>query len=336
VAVTATATVLQLRIRESSEAGEARRGAAARAASLGFAEERAGRVALVVSELATNLVKHAQGGGELFVSPVERGSWSGLEIVAMDRGPGVADVSAALRDGYSTAGSAGTGLGAVSRVSDEFDFYSTRGTGTIVVARIWSDAPAQRSSAAVAGICSSKEGEQIAGDAFAVAEVDGRTRIIVADGLGHGPDANRAASEAVRVFRKARGSLTETLETIHQALRPTRGAAVSLVEIDPGPRTVAYAGVGNIGAAIVASGQTRSLVSHNGTLGHAIRRIQEFGYELPEGAFLVLHSDGLKSRWSLDGYAGIGRRDPLVVAAALYRDFARGRDDATAVVARLQ
>jgi anti-sigma regulatory factor (Ser/Thr protein kinase) len=327
---------VHVRIRESSEAGEARRAAVAKAESLGFPEERTGRVALVVSELGTNLVKHTDAGGELFVTRIDRAGCTGLEVVAVDRGPGLVDVASALRDGYSTAGSAGTGLGAVSRLADEFDLYSTPGTGTIVVARVWSNGRPAEGAAVVAGICSSMEGEPVAGDAFAVAEVEGRTRIILADGLGHGPDAHDAAAEAVRVFTRERGSLTQALEAIHQALRATRGAAVSLVEIDPARRRVAYAGVGNVAGAIVGRERTRNLVSHNGTVGHAIRRIQEFVYELPEGANLVLHSDGLRSRWSLDGYAGIRQRDPLVVAAALYRDFARGRDDATAVVARLQ
>src|SRR4051812_4375342 len=328
--------VVHSRVRESSEVGEARREAVARAAALGFGEERAGRVALVVSELASNLVKHTTTGGELFVTATRRAGCTGLEVVAVDRGPGLTDVGTALRDGYSTAGSNGTGLGAVSRLSHEFDVYSTAGVGTIVLARIWCDRPPPRASAAVAGICSSMEGEPVAGDAFAVAEVGGRTRIIVADGLGHGPAAHDAAAAALATFAQERGSLTEALEAIHRALRPTRGAAVSLAEIEPSKRTVSYAGIGNISGAIVGGDRMRSLVSHNGTVGHAIRRIQEFDYELPVGGSLVLHSDGVRSRWSLDGYAGIGKRDPLMLAAALYRDFARGRDDATAVVARLQ
>jgi len=329
-------SAVHARIRESSEVGGARRGAVAQAEALGFGEERTGRIAVVVSELASNLVKHATTGAELFVTETRRAGSAGLEILAVDRGPGLADVGAALRDGYSTAGSHGTGLGAVSRLSDEFDLYSTPGAGTIVVSRVWSDGPPARGSPAVAGICSIMEGEPVAGDAFAVAEVGGRTRIIVADGLGHGPAAHEAAAGAVDTFSHESGSLTETLEAIHDALRPTRGAAVSLVDIEPTQRSVSYAGIGNISGAIVGRGRTRSLVSHNGTVGHAMRRIQEFSYDLPEGASLVLHSDGVRSRWSLDAYAGIGQRDPLVLAAALYRDFARGRDDATAVVARLQ
>src|SRR3954451_1399962 len=232
--------VVHSRVRESSEVGEARREAVARAAALGFGEERAGRVALVVSELASNLVKHTTTGGELFVTATCRAGCTGVEVVAVDRGPGLTDVGTALRDGYSTAGSNGTGLGAVSRLSHEFDVCSRAGVGTIVLARIWCDSPPPRASAAVAGICSSMEGEPVAGDAFAVAEIGGGgggigargpgprpARPRVADALGHGPAAHDAAAAALATFAQERGSLTEALEAIHRALRPTRGAAVS-------------------------------------------------------------------------------------------------------------
>ncbi len=326
---------MQMRIRESSQAGEARREAVVQAASIGFGEERAGRVALVVSELTSNLLKHAGRGGELFISPLEQDGGSAVEILALDRGPGLADTTAALRDGYSTAGSSGTGLGAVSRLSDEFELYSKPGVGTIVLSRIWASRAPARGQTNVGGVCAAKEGERVSGDAFAVSEGGGQTRIILADGLGHGPEAHKAAATAVRVFRAEPGALTSVLEAIHRALRPTRGAAVAMAEIDGERRIVGYAGIGNISGAIVTREAMRSLVSHSGTAGHAMRRIQEFSYEIPPDALLVLHSDGLKSRWSIDPYPGLAQKDPAIVAATLYRDFQRGRDDATAVVAKL-
>jgi hypothetical protein len=118
-------------------------------------------------------------------------------------------------------------------------------------------------------------------------------------------------------------------------MRSTRGAAVAIAEIDPQRRLLTFAGLGNIAGVLVSSGAVRNLVSHNGTVGHAMRRIQEFTYELPADAAVVLHSDGITSRWSFDAYAGITRRHPAVIASVLYRDFERGRDDATAVVARV-
>jgi len=325
-----------IRVDESSRRGEARRTASTYADQLGFETERAGRVALVATELASNLLKHAPRGGSLFIAQVERHGSTALDVISVDAGPGIADSEQALRDGYSTAGSAGIGLGAVARLSDSFDLYSAPGQGTVVASRISSDGRRASSTVSAAGVCAMREGESVSGDDFAIRDVDGRTRIVVADGLGHGPGAQEASAEAVRVFEARDGDpVGDVLDAMHSCLRPTRGAAVAIAEIQPDGRVLTFAGLGNIGGVLVGGGDSRSLVSHNGTVGHAMRRIQEFTYELPPDATLVLHSDGITSRWSLDAYAGLSRRHPAITASVLYRDFQRGRDDATAVVARL-
>lgn len=325
-----------IRVADSSHRGEARRTATACAQRLSFDEERTGRVALVATELASNLVKHVPGGGCLFVASVERRGALGVEIVAIDRGPGIADEARALEDGFSTAGSAGIGLGGINRLSDAFDLYSRPGTGTVVVSRIWRGAAPAAPTVSAAGVCAMMEGESVSGDDFAIRDVERRTRIVVADGLGHGPGAATASAEAVRIFGTGdAGSLAELLDSMHRSLRATRGAAVAIAEIDPDRRSLTYAGLGNIAGLVIADGATRSLVSHNGTVGHSMRRIQEFSYELPPDALVVLHSDGIMTRWSLDAYPGLARRHPAITASVLYRDFQRGRDDATAVVARV-
>jgi len=329
-------TCTLIRVAESSQRGEARRKATAYAEHLGFDDERSGRVALVATELASNLVKHAGQGGSLFISRVEREGTIGVDLVALDAGPGITDERKALEDGYSTAGSAGIGLGAIVRLSDSFDLYSSPGNGTVVVSRILRGTPGGTPRVSVSGVCGMMEGESVSGDDFAVRDVDGRTRIVVADGLGHGSGAAEASAEAIRVFNARDGdSVGEVLDVMHGSLRPTRGAAVAIAEIDPELRVLTYTGLGNIAGVIVANGSTRNLVSHNGTAGHAMRRIQEFTYELPLEATLVLHSDGITGRWSLDAYPGLSRRHPAVTASVLYRDFLRGRDDATAVVAQV-
>lgn len=325
----------RFQVAENSQRGEARRTAAAAAHSLGFDEETTGRVALVVSELAGNLVKHVPGGGELLMRSMHRNGALAIEIVAVDQGPGLGDDQRALRDGFSTAGSSGTGLGAVARLSDRFDVYSSPEEGTAIVSRIWRDGAPSEPAVAVGAVCATMPGERVPGDACAVVDVAGRTRILLADGLGHGPDAAVASSKAVAVFEEdQRTTIGVLLDDIHRALRPTRGAAVSIAEIDPARQTLQYVGIGNISGTIQSRDSARNLVSHNGIVGHTIRRIQEFNYELPAGSLVVLHSDGLKSRWTLDGYTGLVRRDPTLIAAVLFRDYQRGRDDATAVVAR--
>ena len=144
------------------------------------------------------------------------------------------------------------------------------------------------------------EGERVSGDDFAVLDLDGRTRIVVADGLGHGSGAAEAAASAVSGFLAAGDRpIDEVLRLLHESLRPTRGAAVAVAEISPGERLVRYAGLGNISAVLIGQGSAKSLASNNGTVGHVVRKIQEYSYEAPPASQLVLHSDGITSRWSL-------------------------------------
>jgi anti-sigma regulatory factor (Ser/Thr protein kinase) len=312
--------------------------AVALAGRLGFDEAEAGKVALVVTEAASNLVKHG-GGGEVLLGALEQDGVAGIEVLALDRGSGMADLGRCLRDGYSTAGTRGTGLGAIARLSSGFDVHSTPRGGTAVLARLWSRSPTAPDSLGaemeVGAISLPHPAEQVCGDAWAAEQIPGRALFVVADGLGHGPAAAAAAREAVRIFRENVGHRpAEILQAIDAALRSTRGAAVLVVEIDRSGRQVCCAGVGNISGSIVAAGTSRSLVLHNGTVGHSVRKIQEFLYPFPRGALLVMHSDGLATSWHLEQYPGLAARAPTLIAGVLYRDFKRGRDDVTVVAAR--
>jgi hypothetical protein len=162
-----------------------------------------------------------------------------------------------------------------------------------------------------------------------------RSLLVVTDGLGHGALAAEASCAALRVFREhAAKSPGAILERMHLALRATRGAAVGIAELDFASRNLCFSGVGNIAGTILAEGTGRSTVSHNGTVGHELHKIQEFNYPFPKGALVVIHSDGLARHWRLDRYAGLATRDPGLIAGVLYRDFQRGSDDVTVLAAR--
>jgi hypothetical protein len=257
-----------------------------------------------------------------------------LQVLGLDRGRGIANVGESLRDGYSTAGSAGTGLGAVRRLASAFDIYSQPAAGTAVFAEI---APPRRAAASfeIGGVSLPARGETACGDGWAVTADGRRTSVLVVDGLGHGILAAEASREAIRSFQATTAERPrERLEAIHLALKATRGAAVAVAEIDPVQAQVCFAGIGNIAGVIVADGTTRHCVSHNGIAGHDVRRLGAFSYPWPADGVLVMHSDGIMSRWDLSKYPGLARRHPALVAGVLYRDFQRGRDDATVVVAR--
>ncbi|WP_257462144.1 ATP-binding SpoIIE family protein phosphatase [Archangium lipolyticum] len=319
-------------VTESSQAGHARRTASSLAARLGFNEEAQGKVALVVSEAAKNLVAHAREGF-ILLRPLHAGPHVGVEMLAVDKGPGMADVERCLRDGYSTAGTGGSGLGAMRRMASLFDIHSVPGVGTVVLAQMWSSKPPP-SSVDVGVVCVPKSGEEVCGDSWAVDTKGDRVFFLVADGLGHGPEAARASRAAVVSFlEQGPNELVELLRGMHPELHSTRGAAVALAALD-GSR-LHFSGVGNISAAVVSPEGIQRMVSMNGTLGHQSHRMQQFSYTWGPGSTLVMCSDGLATQWRLDGYPGLLARHPSLAAGVLYRDFARGRDDATVLVARV-
>lgn len=316
-------------ITEPSQVGEARRQIVGLAAAVGLDATQQGKLALVINELGGNLVKHGQGGQLIARAPA--GS-PAIELLAVDQGEGMASVAECFRDGYSTAGSPGTGLGAVRRLAAWVDVYSTRPGGTAILALVGD----VRADALATGVVSvAKTGEDVCGDAWAVAAEQECPAVMVVDGLGHGIGAADAARLAVRAFDAAPELPPEAqVAAIHDALRGSRGAAVAVARIDRARGVVTYAGVGNIAGAIVADGVGRHLVSGNGTAGHDVGRINEFSYPWADGALLIMHSDGLGSRWQIERYPGLSDRHPALVAGVLYRDWSRGRDDVTVVAAR--
>ncbi len=329
---------------ESSKVGEARREAAAWAQELGFDEIKCGRAALVATEAATNLVKHAVGGSivlQSFQSTGARPNSPGLEILALDSGPGIPNMAQCLTDGFSTTGTPGNGMGAIKRLADSFDVYSQPGSGTALWARF--ESPTTRHQAKhpaqlkVGVVNLAIPGEHVCGDDWAMVERDGYCFLMVVDGLGHGPLAAEAAAMAVQVFQAR--SATEPEELIratHAALRSTRGAAIAVARFDAARDELRYAGVGNISSVLVniASGETTSLISHNGTVGYIMRKVQTIDCPWSGDSLLLMHSDGLATHWNLAEYPGLCQREPSLIAGVLYRDHKRGRDDATIVVAR--
>lgn len=323
-----------LPIAHSSDVASVRRRAVQLAQSLGFNETLAGKLAIMVTEAATNILKHA-GSGQIIVRPLICGATHGVEILALDKGPGIANLSRSLQDGVSTAGTSGNGLGAMRRLADVFDVYSLPGKGSAFHLCLWSGAPPPEETLTSGVVCVPVEGETACGDDWTLQPGSRSATLTVVDGLGHGPMAATASRAAVRTAHAhpdlPPGAL---LESIHQALRPTRGAAVAVMQMDPDAGMLRFAGVGNISASMHGDGPRRSLVSHNGIAGHNMRRTQEVQMAWPRDALLIAHSDGLSTQWSLDAYPGLVMRHPALIAGVLYRDFARQRDDATIVVVR--
>jgi anti-sigma regulatory factor (Ser/Thr protein kinase) len=322
-------------VQDSSQVGEARRTATGMAARLGLNETEVGKVAIIATELATNLLKHAPGGELVF--NVRKFDGVALEILALDKGAGIANLRESMRDGHSTAGTPGGGLGAIGRLSSALDIYTTPQRGTAIWANLAIGAAEKPGTFIVGGLSIPVQGEEVCGDAWASHPMGSRISIMVADGLGHGPGAAEAAEKAVEIFRR-NPTLTpkDAIEAIHLGLRNTRGAAVAVAMIDGAGEKLVFAGLGNISGVIISARGDHAMVSHNGTAGMntVLRSIQEFTYSFPPGALAVFHSDGLATHWKLSSYPGLARSHPTLVSSVLYRDYTRVRDDVTVVTVR--
>jgi anti-sigma regulatory factor (Ser/Thr protein kinase) len=321
-------------ITHTSDIAAARRAGQRMAGAIGMDETCSGKLALLISEAATNILKHASDG-RVFVSEVRRGEARGIDVVALDRGPGIGNLANALRDGVSSVGTAGTGLGAMRRLADEFDAYAPRDKGAAFFMRLWNGAPPPAPTVAVGAVCIPIAGELENGDAWAVAPLRNGVALMSVDGLGHGADAALAAGAAVATLA-ARPALAPAaqMDACHQSLRATRGAAMAVAQLDFGKDELRFAGIGNISACVIDGAARKQMVSHNGIVGHNMRKVQEFAHPCPPGALVVLHSDGIGTGWDLASYPGLAACNPALVAAVLLRDFGRARDDASVLVAR--
>jgi anti-sigma regulatory factor (Ser/Thr protein kinase) len=327
-----------VRVADVSEVAAARRAAIECAAELRLDETATAKAALLTTELATNLIKHADGGTIVFGS--EDVQTRELAILSLDKGRGIANLNAALRDGFSTAGSQGTGLGSIQRAASFFDVYSLPDRGTAVLCAIAEEATRSPSALTpnritIGGICLPKPRETESGDAWdAVASRDLVT-ISVVDGLGHGTDAAIASSAALRVFRESDAHpLERMMSDAHAALRATRGAAVGIARIHASAGRLDFTGVGNIAGTIVSDEGVRRVVSSNGIVGQEMRKVLTFSYPWTASSVLILQSDGVSANWNPASYPGLEQHDPALIAAVIYRDHCRGTDDATVVVAK--
>jgi len=317
-----------LRVEDAGAVAASRKAVQVLAERLQFPAARVGQLALAVTEAASNLHKHAEQGS-LLLCVNRDGPQPGIDLVTIDAGPGVRDVTEARRDGHSTAGTLGIGLGAIQRLADFADLYSRPGHGTSLVARfrVVPAGPEPRR----AGLIRPITGETECGDAYGVVLTDSAVTAVLCDGLGHGPLAAAAAAAGVAaVLEDPAGEPAALLERAHRRMSGTRGGAVGVVQVSG--QLARFAGLGNVAASIVSDGQRKSMLSIPGIAGLQARTIRQFEYEVPPGSAVVLHSDGVSSRWEAAALPALEARDPLLIAAVLLAEAGVHRDDAGVLV----
>lgn len=323
------------RIDSDSAVGSARRAGVRLAGQLGFTEERAAEVGIVASEVTSNVWRHGEHGS-VAVRTVVRGGVAGVEVIGIDRGPGMANVHLSRTDGHSTRGTLGIGIGAIQRLSSTFEVCTNPGAGTIVVATLWPNVARPKDDEFdLAALTRPINGEEVCGDAVAARVHDGHLITVVADGLGHGPLAAAASTEAVRAFHDTESAdPVALLRAMDARLTHTRGAAIAVASIDPQFRLMRFAGIGNIGAFLDDGGQRRSALSQPGIVGHHATPPRVVEFELTDETAVVMHSDGIREGFDMRKLPGLVTRSAVIIAAAVLRDAGVRPDDAAVLVAR--
>lgn len=321
-------------VEETTQVGQARREAQLLAGQAGFNEADAGRVALVATEMATNLWRHG-GGGRMYLSLVAGHGGQGVELVSVDRGPGFV-LAQALQDGYSTGASQGLGMGVIARQARVMDAWCDA-RGAVLVARVFAERAPAEVDPGYGALRLPFNQEVVCGDAWHLQAWDGGLALTVIDGLGHGLQAADAAQAGVRAAAAAGASdgTVDRIARLHAGMSGTRGAAAAVACVMPAAGNIEFAGVGNIAGSLCTQDASRGLASMPGIVGAQYRRAQAFHLHADAGTLLVMHSDGIQARWSLRDYPGLQHRHPALVVAVLQRDFDRGRDDACIVALRV-
>jgi anti-sigma regulatory factor (Ser/Thr protein kinase) len=311
------------------------------ALATGFDERASEEIAVAVSELASNLVRHAQGG-KLMLASIAEGGRVGMHVESLDHGPGIADVEQAMMDGFSTAGSRGCGLGAVNRLMDQFDITSQRGAnaGTTIVCTRW-----LRPDTSTVSPCPLEFGTAtrpypamtVNGDAFVIKRWQASALVSVIDGLGHGQYAHRAAQAAKQyVETHFDQPLDAIFRGVGRTCRATRGVVMAVVRFDFGAQDIrfSFASVGNIEARLFKSRAQDHFIIRRGILGGnaPAPRVTDHCWRADDG--LVLHSDGVTQRWRWEDFPDLSQTSATVMAQRLLRALAKTNDDATVVVVR--
>jgi len=309
------------------------------AVEAGFSERRVGETDIIVAELTSNLAKHA-GGGNIWVKRVEEDGLQGIEMISVDDGPGMQDVSRMMTDGYSTKNTLGHGLGTMKRMADVFQVFSQKEWGTVLLIRVFAEPfPSFKKgpNVEIRSVVLPKPNEVECGDAFFYKQSDENYQLFLGDGLGHGADAAAAVQKAGEAFEACiENDPVEIIRSINDKVKKTRGLVGMVAVFDKNHRVWKLCGVGNISTKVYGPSFFKSYMSYNGIIGLNVPNTlnaQEVAHE--RGQYLVMCSDGLKSRWDAIKYPGIVRYDLSLLAASLMKDFARNTDDMSVVACKI-
>jgi anti-sigma regulatory factor (Ser/Thr protein kinase) len=306
-----------------------------------FSQRQVGEIDIIVSEISSNMVKHANGGELLYRCYSSGDGESIFEIIAIDSGPGIPDTVRMARDGVSTVGTLGHGLGSISRLSTFSQVYSIQNWGTIVYSRVSSNKDSLIDGSVknldIRSLCVNKPKELVCGDGYAVRKTKSDTRIFFGDGLGHGIHAQDAVKVAARCFMETKQQEpVDIIRELHEAVRRTRGLVAAVAIHNHEKNEWKVCGVGNILVRMYSGIQYKNYMSYNGTVGLNIpTSMKESVMVAEKNQHLMLCSDGIRTRWEISRYPSVFKYDSKILAACIYKDHSRRTDDASMLIAKV-
>jgi len=343
--------IQSLHIEDESDIGDCRRKGVVFTKQTGFNDIQAGEVAVMITELVSNVLKHGGGRGALLMCRIrDENSNTGMEFWCCDAGSGFKNVEKAVQDGYTNSGSLGIGMGAIRRFSDEFEINPEKNIGFLALlpkehndfkncirTRKWLQKPkwnGLNNNLLIGAYSRPKPGEQMNGDSYLVTNLSENITIAaVIDGLGHGKEANLASQMArEQVLLKPDLTIDELIKNIHYALRGTRGATVGIISIDTQKNTLVFSGIGNIEGQVYSTQKKANLMSYGGIVGHNIRTPRLFEFDFNKGDHVCLYSDGIISRWQYEEIDW--KQSPQKNAENIVNEYSRINDDATVLIIR--
>ena len=328
-------------ITERSEVKQLKKSLQNLGAQIGLSPYQLGKLDIIVSEITTNFLKHAIAPGEILFKEIQQNNIPGIEIISLDQGPGMRDAAHLMQDGVSTTNSMGTGMGAIRRLSDQFDLYSLPDWGTLLLSRIFKektkDAPAD-DDVTFATLMVPYPGEELCGDGISYKSSNGSHTFLLTDGLGHGPHAHEASLQAAQALQSAAAGLDAEalIKIIHEGIAHTRGAVGMVLSLSQARQTIDYCGIGNISLRKISAVETKRGISAHGILGQNVRNCLSNTPFIWSDGLLMLHSDGIETRWDMANYPGLENRDLSLLMAAIYKDYRRKKDDCAILAIRIK
>lgn len=334
-------TFTSYRIEERSYVSLLKREIHSKALVAKFGEKQLGEIDIIVAEITSNLIKHASNGEILYRIQHSDGHDPEFEIICIDRGPGMEDTARMMKDGMSTTKTLGQGLGAIDRLSSFFQMYSIPKWGTVVYAKVGNVMRRSVNKGSfgleLKTLFVNKPKEVVCGDGYRVKETSHAIKIFFGDGLGHGEFAKEAVDAAGSFFLEVEDNdPVAIIRQMHEKVRRTRGLVASIAIFEKNTNQWKICGVGNILSRMYNGIEYKNYMSYNGAIGLNIPNTMNASvFSVDRNQHLIMCSDGIQSRWDLTRYPSIFKYDNTVLAAILYKDFGRGTDDTSSLIAKV-